>query len=234
MKKNALLSWVKEGSITVPSFLFSYYKKIGLTDVECMLLLQIYSFLEKGYEFPTHHMLSERMILSEEQCAQTVGSLLQRGYLKILKGEREGILMEKYSLDPLWEKLVDQHVLEQLEKSQQASEKEEKSLYTIFEQEFGRPLSPMEIETLSMWIDNDKYSPELIKAALREAVLSNKLNFRYIDRILFEWQKKGIKRVEEAMEQGKKVRSQYAAKTKEKQEMKKKTDTIPFYNWLEN
>ncbi len=142
--------------------------------------------------------------------------------------------MEKYSLDPLWEKLVDQHVLEQLEKSQQASEKEEKSLYTIFEQEFGRPLSPMEIETLSMWIDNDKYSPELIKAALREAVLSNKLNFRYIDRILFEWQKKGIKRVEEAMEQGKKVRSQYVAKTKEKQEMKKKTDTIPFYNWLEN
>jgi len=232
MKKYAFLSWIKEGSVSVPSFLFHYYKKMGLTDVECMLILHIFSFKEKGNDFPTHEMLAERMVLTPEQCAQMIGSLVQRGFLSILKGEEGGIYLEKYSLDPLWERLFDHHLLEMAERNEQRAKNNEESLYTIFEQEFGRPLSPMEIETLSMWIDNDQHSPELIKAALREAVLSNKLNFRYIDRIMFEWKKKGIKTVEEAMAQGEKFRSQYQSRTN--MEPKKRTDPLPFYNWLEN
>ena len=59
-----------------------------------------------------------------------------------------------------------------------------------------------------MWLDEDQHSPEIIKAALKEAVISGKLNFRYIDRILFEWKKNGIKTVEQAKEHGKKFRTE--------------------------
>ena len=72
-----------------------------------------------------------------------------------------------------------------------------KSLYSIFEAEFGRPLSPIEMETLIMWLEEDRYSVELIQLALREAVLSQVYNFKYIDRILLNWEKKNIRTKEQ-------------------------------------
>lgn len=77
------------------------------------------------------------------------------------------------------------------ERSSKQQVQAEKSLYALFEDEFGRPLSPLEGETLSIWMDQDHHDAEMIRLALREAVLSGKLNFRYIDRILFEWKRKG-------------------------------------------
>lgn len=62
----------------------------------------------------------------------------------------------------------------------------------------------MELENINAWLDVDKHSPELIRAALKEAVLAGKLSLRYIDRILFEWKKKNfttVKQVEQHAEQ---------------------------------
>lgn len=72
-----------------------------------------------------------------------------------------------------------------------------------------------------MWEDQDQHHPNLIQAALREAVMSGKLNFRYIDRILFEWKKNGIKTVDQAQNQGQKFRAnQQRAQQMTKQETK--------------
>lgn len=71
-------------------------------------------------------------------------------------------------------------------------------LFTAFEQEFGRPLSPMECETISAWVDQDRYPDELIRFALKEAVFAGKLHFRYIDRILIEWSRNRVTNTDEA------------------------------------
>ena len=97
--------------------------------------------------------------------------------------------------------------------------KEEGKLFNLFEQEFGRALSPFEIEMISYWIDDDRFKPALIKAALREAVLLGKLNFRYIDRILAEWKKKGIRSVQESS----KVNKIYKEKNQNKEIPKRDT-----------
>ena len=70
------------------------------------------------------------------------------------------------------------------------------------------------------------------KAALKEAVMSGKLNFRYIDRILFEWKKNGIKTIEQAKNQGRKFRQKQLQNRKTHNEVQKPA-AIPFYNWLE-
>src|SRR5690625_4495392 len=93
----------------------------------------------------------------------------------------------------LREKKIIKKKQEKSEKTIEKEEKEKKNLYSMFESEFGRPLSPIEMETLVMWIEDDKYSPELIQLALREAVLSQVYNFKYIDRILLNWEKKNIR-----------------------------------------
>ena len=70
-------------------------------------------------------------------------------------------------------------------------------MFRVFEKEFGRPLSPMEYETISGWIDQDRYPEELILLALKEAVFAGKVHFRYIDRILLEWSRNRVRTPED-------------------------------------
>ncbi|WP_066312965.1 DnaD domain-containing protein [Bacillus sp. FJAT-29814] len=231
MKEN-LLAWLEEGQITVPALLFSEYRNLNMTEVELVLLLNILTFLEKGNEFPTPEELSARMTISISECHEMLRRLIQRGCLEIMdEYSKEGIRFEKYSIKPLWEKLVNQFLNNNRLNQEQSKKADETDLYTCFEQEFGRPLSPFECESLAMWMDDDHHDPVIIKAALREAVMSGKLNFRYIDRILFEWKKNGIKTIEQAKNQGRKFRQKQVQKLGNKEGSSQ--PAVPFYNWLE-
>ena len=72
-------------------------------------------------------------------------------------------------------------------------EDKETEIYSVIETELGRTLSPIEYETIGGWI-NANISEELIKEALKEAVLNGVGNLKYIDKILYEWTKKGYKK----------------------------------------
>lgn len=224
-----MAEWLGSGSIAIPKLLLRHYKQLGLTEVEFMLLLHLHSFMEEGISFPTPAELSDNMTLTPAQCMETLRKLLQKGFVSIEEHVDQAILSEKYSLKPLWEKLVS-HLAS--ESAGGGRREEEQSVYTMFEQEFGRPLSPFECETLTMWMDQDGHDPAIIKAALREAVLSGKLNFRYIDRILFEWKKNGVRTIEQAKDYGKKFRKHQARNKLAPQA--EPTQAVPFYNWLES
>ena len=54
MNKKLGLRLLEERVLTIPSFLFRYYRKIGLTDIECMVILHLYTFIQEGKTFPTY------------------------------------------------------------------------------------------------------------------------------------------------------------------------------------
>lgn len=232
MMNSTMLAWIKSGNITIPTALLTHYKKMGLIEQEVVLILHLHSFLEKGNYFPTLVELSERMTID---CTSILRRLIQKGFIEIKDGfSDDGIRFELYSLDPLWDKLINQFQTQKNLQNTVQNETQEIDLYSCFEQEFGRPLSPFECESLGMWLDDDHHEPVIIKAALREAVISGKLNFRYIDRILFEWKKNGIKTIEQAKSYGRKFRqNQNPQKTKEDVPSKPRPGNVPFYNWLE-
>jgi DNA replication protein len=230
--KDIIASWMEAGMIQVPSILLSKYKQIGLSEKELVLLLHIQFFIEEGNEFPTPEQLSERMAATSRECSEMLGKLLQLRLIAIEDGMSEDqIRYEKYSLKPLWIRLAEELSADKKQKHVKSVLQDEQDLYTVFEQEFGRPLSPMECENLAMWLDEDQQDPAIIKAALREAVISGKLNFRYIDRILFNWKKNGVKTIEQARLHGMQFRqrSKHGSKTISNEP----SDTVPFYNWLE-
>ncbi|WP_042457763.1 DnaD domain-containing protein [Neobacillus dielmonensis] len=230
--KTTILNWLEHGTITVPTLLFSEYRRLNLTETELVLLLNILTSIENGNPFPTPEQLSERMTVSIAECNDLLRRLIQRGFLEIIDGySNEGIRFEMYSIKPLWEKLIEQFLLMNKAEKEVSKKSEETDLYTCFEQEFGRPLSPFECESLAMWMDDDHHDPDIIKAALREAVMSGKLNFRYIDRILFEWKKNGIKTIDQAKNHGRKFRQYQSQKGKVRDDSSQ--PTVPFYNWLE-
>jgi DNA replication protein len=232
--KRLMVSWIEEGTLNIPQLLLSNYHTLGLNESEFVLLLHIYGHLEKGNYFPTPEELSRPMSISSEFCSSLLRKLIQQQFLSIEEGSSaDGILFEKYSLNPLWEKMAEFVLQDSKMKQMQQSMEEEADIYTTFEQEFGRPLSPLECETLAMWLDQDDHNAIIIKAALREAVISGKLNFRYIDRILFEWKKNGVKTIEDARSQSQRFRSHQKPAATNESASSPKRKSVPFYNWLE-
>ncbi|MCT8138933.1 DnaD domain-containing protein [Anaerobacillus sp. CMMVII] len=233
MDRKMMINWINEGTVSIPSRLIQDYKKLKLTESEVMLLIHVYSFLQQGTSFPTPEILANRMSHSEADSMQMLQSLMKRGFLELQETKDENnSISEAFSLAPLWDKLIMLSYEQKEEKQVAAKADDERTLYHLFEGEFGRPLSPMECELINIWLDQESYNPNLIKAALMESVVSGKRNLRYIDRILIEWNKNGVKTVKEAKEYGEKFRNhQYKSTTPTQAEPKKK---FPSYNWLKD
>jgi len=244
--------WLSKGNSSIPVLLLENYKKLNMTDAEMMLIIHLNTYASQGVDFPSFEQLQERMTCSTEQLSSLFNRLHKEKYLEIQTYQsKDGMMGERYSLEPLWEKLVAFLTLEEstaLQETAATSELQETTwppeelapdrqkklegeVYRRFEQEFGRPLSPMECETIGYWLDEDHYDIQFIFLALREAVISGKLSLRYIDRILFEWKKNGFKTVEQIKDHAKKFRQQSKQKSKEQPEASKE---FSFYNWLEN
>lgn len=213
--------------LVLPQKLLTSYKELNLNESELVIILQLFRFQQEGVTFPTPSEIAHYVTISEEECSNLLRTLIQKGMVEILheKGP-DNIIQEKYSLEPLFVRLF------QPKKEKKASgEVSKESLFSLFEKEFGRPLSPFEIETVNIWLDDEEYREDLIKAALREAVLMGKMNFKYIDRILAEWQRKGINTVEQAKTHGKQFRNNQKSNGTSDSS---KRDVSLYYNWLED
>lgn len=239
--KQAMLHGMKEGHLSVPNLLFKLYALVGLTDIQVMLILHILSFKEKeNNQFPSVNELEQRMSSSSEQVIRALQQLVQGGWIHINESVEEGtgIQYEWYQLEPLFEKLssaaVQQYMQDDSFSSMEWLQKlNEQTLFTTFENEFGRPLSPMECESISKWMDEDQYSEELILRALKEAVFAGKLGFKYIDRILLEWEKNGVRTAEQAKEYAMKFRL-YQKKSPHNPQPTDRKEALPLINWLED
>lgn len=201
-------NWITQPAIIVQNFLIESYKKLGLSDREFMVVLHLINFSSKGNDFPTPEQICNFSSLNPEECSESLYSLIVRGFVRIEDYmDQSGMQFERYNLSSIYDRLAELYIKEDREKDLDLNDDTEINLYPLFEQEFGRPLTHMEGEILSQWLDVDRHSPSLIRMALKEAILSSALNFRYIERILYDWKKKGIKTPEEARKQGEKVRS---------------------------
>ncbi|EAE6208507.1 DnaD domain-containing protein [Listeria innocua] len=235
MDHKMLGKWMAEGQVTLPQVLVKNYAAMGLNENELVLLLQIQSFAAEAEFFPSMEMLTDRTTLRLEDTIKTMDSLLKKGVVAIEQSKDNSLMIsEQYNLEPLWGKLVAFYENIEADNRQDQEVEQQTNLYSLFEAEFGRPLSPMEAEMLSAWVDQDRTSPDLIKEALKEAVISQKLNFRYIDRILLNWSKQGVKTIDDA----KRVAEEFhqngrTSQTINQSEVKKSAGSIPLYDWLE-
>lgn len=235
MQKNSRLQiWLEQGNTTIPQLFFSHYKDMQIADSEALILMHLMAFHQENNDFPTPEDFTKRLSFSENDITLKLRKLMQKGFIEITQGiDNEGKISEKYSLIPLWEQLLDYIEKSQIENQEKADLLQEADLFSLFEQEFGRLLSPIEIETISMWLDNDGHSPEIIKAALKEAVLAGKLSFRYVDRILFEWKKRNIKSLQQVQQHTDEFREKTMKPVVQNNPAAEEPKKVTFYNWLD-
>jgi DNA replication protein len=194
-----------EGGVFIPAVLLRSYRKIGLSDAEVMLLMHLMAFRVSEFnEFPTWDQLAERTGLSAQAVGQMLQKLIKERILAIDEhyDSQTGITYEAFNCGGWFTRTAEilSAEMEPVRKKPAAALRKETAadLFSVFEQEFGRPLSPMECETIGGWIDQDRYPDELIRFALKESVFAGKLHFRYIDRILLEWSRNRITNADEA------------------------------------
>lgn len=125
--------------------------------------------------------IKEYLGMSNEDIINNYSSLTKKGLIETIINKTGKIIEENISLDLFYNKIL------------LSEEKENKKtdVYSKFETEFGRTLSPIEYETINNWLANG-ISEEMIINALKEAVLNGVSNLRYIDKIIYEWTKKKI------------------------------------------
>lgn len=232
MSERTFKKWIKAGNTFIPNPLLMYYRELGLSSNDLVVLLQLMSLVEVGQRFPDSQLLADRLDVSREEAYKAIHQLMTKRVITIeTSSDEDGKSQDEFSFDLLYERLM--YLMEEVEKTKELNKDalSSKDLYGLFEEEFGRALSAMEIQTLEMWVKEDNYSPELIQAALREAVLSQVYSLKYIDRILLTWEKKNIKTKEQVEKEAKRHR-QHQSDHSSEDESNKNEKPVPMYNWL--
>ena len=188
MNKNVIDDLINVNSnLIVPSYLIKFYSYLNITDYDFIVLLY---FINQKDNIPFDvSKISKNLYIEESKVLEIITSLTDKKYISIEIKKNNGIIEEYISLELFYNKI-------KLLLIENKSVEKNSDIYSTFEQEFGRTLSPVEYETITNWIECN-IPIELIKEALKEAILSGVSNIRYIDKILFEWNKKGYKKRED-------------------------------------
>lgn len=200
-----LICLMKDGVVQFPKLLLQY-KKLSLNELDFIVL--IYLLNEKSVSF-NPKKISEDLTISLPEVLEIIDHLSTSGVLSIQLKKVNGVREEQINFDGLYEKLAYFVINEESE-----LETKDKTIYDLFEQEFGRTLSPMEYEIIGGWCDAG-FGQDIIVMALKEATYNGVSNLRYIDKILYEWKKKGLHTKEDV----EKDRNAYQAKKIEKKEL---------------
>ena len=189
MKNGLVLDLLKvDKDYIIPSTIIKNYEKLDLEGLDFILL--IYLINQRSTISFDIVKISKDLNIESSKLLELINSLNEKNYISIDMKKNENNVIEEYiSLDLFYNKLYSL-LIENNEK------KKESDIFSIFEKEFGRTLSPTEINKINNWLEND-ISEELIKEALKEAIINGGNSMRYIDTILFSWVKKGYKKVED-------------------------------------
>lgn len=202
------------GMSSIPNLFLKYYRDVGITDSEMMLIIQLLRLRNEEQQLmPSVETLASCMAAEPVQIERQIKSLLDKRVIGITNyfTDEDGSIRQGYDFEPLVFEISEIWALNQKRELDKIANRlegpgqmqgrasddfvtltaEEQDLYHAFENEFGRLLSPFEIEQVLAWVE--EHETELIMEALRQAVIRGKHNFKYIGSILREWHKNNIR-----------------------------------------
>ena len=207
---------LKDRPIVLPRYLFNYYIRLGITSEELIILIFIIDKGDKTEYNP--EALANALGMDKFKIMEILNNLSEKKIISIsVEKNSDGKREEFISLDLLYNKIIN---LITSNKKEEEKNLDNSDIFSVFESEFGRTISSMECQIIKGWID-DNFSHELIMEALKEAIYNGVTSLRYIEKILYDWRKKGYKNKKEVMDAKNKYR-----------ESKKEVKDVFYYDWL--
>lgn len=205
---------IKERNLVIPTYMILIAKKFELNLEDFLLISYFWNYKDSLFDVKE---IESVLKLRENVVLTSFNTLLTKNLISIKTfKDNNGKIVEVIDLDNTYKEI-------DLIYNEKKKEEEKSDIYSTFEQEFGRTISSMEYEIIYAWLEKG-FSEELILGALKEAVFNGVNNLKYIDRILFEWNKKGYKNLSDVEKDKKNERIS-----------KSKEEKVLFdYNWLDD
>ena len=180
----ALVKLYKKMQFVIGEDILKAIKKNNLTLDEALLI--IYFCGNNIHPVLDIDDISNKFGMKELEVMQAFENITNKNLIgvKMIKN-KDNKMEEVIDLNPFYESIA-------IEIDSKVQKENKENVYTLFEEEFGRPLSSMEYELIGSWMDKG-LNQSLVKAALKEAIFNGSLTLRYIDAILMEWKRNGIK-----------------------------------------
>ena len=185
----------KSGNLVLPSALLLHFKELFPSSDDFLVWQFFYLQNTTGLEEMSPSQIADRIGKEISDVNQAISNLTERGLLQYRTIELNGEIELLFDASLALERLDDLLGVAHSNSDQLTPQNQLKDLVEIFQQELGRLLTPFEIEDLTKTLKEDGTSADLIKEALREAVLNGKANWKYIQAILRNWRHEGIKSV---------------------------------------
>lgn len=162
------------------------------------------------------NLVCQTININEKTALDTFNSLMQKKLITLKTvTDSSGRMNEEVSLDGIYEFFQNNF-------EQEVKEETKTDIYTVFEKEFGRTLSSMDLEIINGWLATGT-TEEMVLGALKEAVYNGVTSLRYIDKIIYEWGKKGFKTMADVK-----------VHLEKQKEDNKPTKNLFDYNWIED
>ena len=185
----------KSGNLVLPSALLLHFKELFPSSDDFLVWQFFYLQNTSALDELSPSQIAETIGKELADVNQSISNLTENGLLQYrtieLNGEIELIFDASLAFERL-DNLLDSQTPAATTPNPQ---NQLKDLVETFQQELGRLLTPFEIEDLSKTVKEDGVKTDLIKEALREAVLNGKPNWKYIQAILRNWRHEGIQSV---------------------------------------
>ena len=211
MSNEVIYNIIKKKDYTISPYLFKIIKENNLDINETLLLIYL-----TNQEHPELDLkvINDITSLNNEEILSAFSSLTSKNLISTSISKDGERVIEEISLDSIY-KLAASNI------NKNVTKVIEQNIFDLFESEFARPLSPMEFEFINAWISSGM-NEDLIKEALKEATYNGVKNLRYIDKIIYEWNKKGYKTVDDVLNNRFK-----------KEDKEEKNNFFFEYNWLD-
>jgi len=173
---NDLKNMFKQRNYQINPLMLKHLKNLNLSLNEFLLILYFIN------EEPFLDLVKIKDVLnfSDEEILNLYSDLVSKGLIEVIVEKKDNRVNETISLELFYDKLVFNST---------KNEENNTDVFSKFEREFGRTLSPIEYERINSWISSG-VSDDMIVSALNEAVINGSPNIRYIDKIIYEWSKR--------------------------------------------
>ena len=211
MNSSFLEQYVKAKDYVLRKELFPLIWEYKLNLEEVLLLIY---FMNEDVPTFDVEQINKITMISVNKILDSFTSLTNKGLISIDVIKENSGVKEVVNLDPIYKCMIDGLM-------KNNKKVVNNNIFEKFEKEFSRTLSPMEYEIINDWLDKNT-SEELILGALKEATYNGVNNLRYIDKIIYEWNKKGFKNMEDVNNH-----------LKSRNALDKNVKEISDYNWLD-
>lgn len=186
MNSSFLEQYVKAKDYVLRKELFPLIWEYKLNLEEVLLLIY---FMNEDVPTFDVEQINKITMISVNKILDSFTSLTNKGLISIDVIKENSGVKEVVNLDPIYKCMIDGLM-------KNNKKVVNNNIFEKFEKEFSRTLSPMEYEIINDWLDKN-ISEELILGALKEATYNGVNNLRYIDKIIYEWNKKGFKNMDD-------------------------------------